>query len=223
MTFSDEIEVGPDNSRKSYLDVAPVAPETLGGMPLPDMPEPRIMEQYEQYRQEAESQTAHMANLLHEYQRLLMAYPFVKARNFTIHSDPVLLAQEIATIKELASKPMHYEMYDMMWGTFASVYEGVIASTPTGAALAPAPTPENPRPRSVGQALTSEKTLKKVRPLIDEIFSKYSFLKRVRDLDSAESQLMFVVLGASWATFKFNTDAEFRKDIQRMENAGAFI
>lgn len=163
-----------------------------------------------------------MANLLLEYERLFAANPVLMnyKKPFGMHSDPLLLAAEINNIRELLAKPFHYEMYDMLWRTGAGLLESVLASTPTGAALAPEPTPENPRPRTLKQSLTTEKTLKKVRPILDDIFAKYPLLKKMRDLNSPEAQLLFIILGSVGVTYRFNTDPEFRQAVLMMEQKG---
>ena len=220
VSFSD-----PLTTEGTYLDTAPVADPSqwIGGEPAPQPPPEKVFEEFNNFRSQADDRAEMMNNMLLEYERLLAANPSIPRKPFGMHSDPLVLANELNTLRELLAKPFHYEMYDLIWGTGAGLLESTLASTPTGAALAPNPTPENPRPRTLKQSLTSEKTLKKVRPIIDDLFNKYPLLKKARDLNSPEAQLFFIIFGSIGVTYRFNTDPQFRQDVLKMEQAGFFM
>lgn len=184
-----------------------------------NLPTDELLDKFQEldFQENVPSPPDDVAKLIDEYHTLLDDHPEIRLREdflehqFHENSSPEEVQRAINRARDIINWPLIERLSRISWKYIAVFLELGLQKLPGkyGQSFSTQPTPANPRPVSVADALCTEDVFKEVLPVVKELIDNNPALGLLRHLANPHYRLGAVVAGAVVGVYSANNSNSY--------------
>ena len=164
-----------------------------------------------------------LVEAIDHYNRLRRDHPTALAARHEFDPETAqfeTVQQAIMDLEEEIDRPIREAYYGQMWKGLVFFGTKLVERTSFKEYLEPEPTEDNPTPKKISKVFMEPDVVRDARPVMRELAYMFPFLDTLRNMDDPRVKLVWTCALTGFAVYKYNSDANVRREVDMWEQMG---